>query len=576
MWRWAMSVRLVGWVTLITSLGCGGGAGDFPAGPCVTGDIAPCSCPDGTVGIRECVARDVWTTCLCDGDPTESQPVANAGSDQTVSVNDVVTLDGTLSYDPVIVTLAYTWSLTSVPAGSGATLSDEGAAMPTFVADRSGTYVARLVVSNGVRASVPDTVEITAINDPPVADAGSDQNVYRGETVTLDGTGSFDPNGDVITYAWTLSSRPAGSSASLSGATTSSPSFVADAEGSYEVTLVVHDGELESEPAVVTIASFREITNLAYRVIDAEYSNVLDAIVMVSANPNTLHVFDPGGGTGTSVALPTTPTAVSVGPDGVTAAVGHNGHITLVDLEAPSVLATHAVTTDVLDIVLAGNGYAYAFPRVDQWEHIRCINLTNGNETLHTGGTIYAGTRARLHPSGTKIYGANNGLSPSDIERYNITGGTAAYAYDSPYHGTYPMCGNLWMSADGARIYTACGNVFRASDVQAEDMTYNGALADVSRIEHLSHVPGAGKVVLIPGNSWSSTDDDIYVRIHGDEFLGFEEQHRLPSFLTEGGAFLGHGRFVFANGAGTEMYVIIQADPESALLADFGVVTYGL
>src|SRR5205823_14490036 len=86
----------------------------------------------------------------------------------------------------------------------------------------------------------------------------------------------------------------------------------------------------------------------------------------------------------------------------------------------------------------------------------------------------------RLHPGGASIYTATNGLSPANIEKLNISGGTASYAYGSPYWGDYSICGNLWISENGARIYTACGNVFRSTADQATDMRYMGRVNESS------------------------------------------------------------------------------------------------
>jgi hypothetical protein len=78
-------------------------------------------------------------------------------------------------------------------------------------------------------------------NTVPVADAGPDQGVTTGSFVTLDGTGSSDGDSDEITYSWTITSKPATSTAALSDNTFHSPSFTADKDGTYTIELTVED-----------------------------------------------------------------------------------------------------------------------------------------------------------------------------------------------------------------------------------------------------------------------------------------------------------------------------------------------
>jgi hypothetical protein len=187
---------------------------------------------------------------------TNSPPVADAGPDQLVALpGTTVQLDGSGSYDPDGDALSYAWVFLSRPPDSQAALliPSKDRAHPTFVADVYGTYVVQLVVSDNWSSSTPDTVTISFENLPPVASAGLSRSVDVGTTVSLDGSGSSDPNGDAIAYAWMLVSFPSGSTATLANPTSVAPSFIPDLEGLYVVQLIVNDGLLASQPSTVQV-----------------------------------------------------------------------------------------------------------------------------------------------------------------------------------------------------------------------------------------------------------------------------------------------------------------------------------
>jgi len=103
-----------------------------------------------------------------------------------------------------------------------------------------------------------DPHDISSLPLPPVADAGKDLNVKTGQPVTLDGSNSFDPEGKMISYEWSFTQIPQGSSvtdASLSDPAGPKPTFSPDKDGDYVVLLTVSDGMLSGEDDVMVTAA---------------------------------------------------------------------------------------------------------------------------------------------------------------------------------------------------------------------------------------------------------------------------------------------------------------------------------
>lgn len=311
-------------------------------------------------------------------------------------------------------------------------------------------------------------------------------------------------------------------------------------------------------------------TALAHDVVDAEFSRALNAVVIVSSWPApALQVVDAVSGQTRTLALNRLPVAVSVSPDGLSAAVGHDALVTHVDLATvgtatPSVrtLNLSAVTGD---LVLDGRGHVFVFPRVDQWVSVHSIDVATNTETLRYGP--YAGTRARLHPSGTRLYAANNGLSPDDIENYDISTGVATRVADSPYHGDYPMCGDVWPSEDGQLLYTACGRAFRASALSTSDMVYAGALSLSPstyygwRIISLSHRQASREIALIERPWYECTVMSggaqcfSHLAIYESEFLNRQAVYSLPPVEVAEQAYPQQGLFVFHRADGVKVLI---------------------
>jgi hypothetical protein len=130
-------------------------------------------------------------------------PVANAGTDQTGYIGTSIVLDGSNSIDIDHDILSYSWSLIESPQGSTATLTGADLISPSLTPDLAGNYQVSLTVSDAEFTSDADIVNISTNNRAPVADAGGDFSILVGDSIILNGSNSYDPDGDQLTYQWT-------------------------------------------------------------------------------------------------------------------------------------------------------------------------------------------------------------------------------------------------------------------------------------------------------------------------------------------------------------------------------------
>ena len=180
-------------------------------------------------------------------------PTANAGSDQTVDVGTEVTLDGSGSADSDSDIARYSWALTGDPDNTRVGLTNGNTASPTFTPNTATTLVFTLTVTDEVGNEASDTVRIFVRDTgTPTAEAGPDQAVVGGDTVTLDGSSSSDPGGAIATWQWRHVSGP---TVTLVSATTAMSTFTAPNTGGdivFELK-VTDSGGNESPPDTVTI-----------------------------------------------------------------------------------------------------------------------------------------------------------------------------------------------------------------------------------------------------------------------------------------------------------------------------------
>ena len=195
-----------------------------------------------------------------------TRPVAHAGVDQTKRHGELVTLDGSGSMDKEG-KVTYSWARTGGTKDATVTLSDPSAQMPTFTANAPpGTvnvvHIFTLTVTDEGGLTDDATVEVAILSPflTLTANAGVDQEVVSGATVTLDGSASIvDGRTSIAQYSWARTGGTGGTVTLSPSATVVRPTFTADtlAEGAADVThvftLTVTDNEDRTATDTVTI-----------------------------------------------------------------------------------------------------------------------------------------------------------------------------------------------------------------------------------------------------------------------------------------------------------------------------------
>jgi PKD repeat protein len=213
----------------------------------ITADGSALSPADST----QTADSDSTTITVQEPDPNEGPSASFTSSPSSPEAGETVSFDASGSSDADGSIASYEWEFD----GDGETDATGDQATTAF--DAAGDYDVTLTVTDddGATDTATETVSVADVpNQPPTADAGDDQTVEEGDSVTLDATESSDTDGDDLSYDWT---QTGGAGVTLSDDDTATPSFTAPDVGAdetltFEVT--VSDGEsTDTDTAAVTV-----------------------------------------------------------------------------------------------------------------------------------------------------------------------------------------------------------------------------------------------------------------------------------------------------------------------------------
>ncbi|MEG0884255.1 MAG: hypothetical protein RSH52_23775, partial [Janthinobacterium sp.] len=405
--------------------------------------------------------------------PVVKTPVA-------VSIGSGIVLDATGSSDADGDKVSTTWELIQKPAGSTSQLFAAGQTA-RFSPDVLGLYKVRARGADGKGAYAETVYQFDVNNSIPtgviqgtVAVVSRDkQTVPVGQPVVTSGILSYDEGGAQLTYAWAVDSRPAGSVAVLGAATAAVPSFTPDVAGAYVLSLTVGNGR---QTAVAylnlnAVTSTSSVVALPFKPLDMRYSQAVDRLVVVTAEPNAMKIINPANGAIVSIDLPTTVKAFNLSPDGKLAGVLHDSVVSLVDLATGTVLKSTGTGGTQTEVFVTNDGVVFLSGQTlasSARPAVAVINARTGQALppldFGAGGGFYGVLRGAFAVSKNKAFLSQGGSS--SLSYFTIDPQTNAIVDSGSVYGDYYMMAPFFLSPKEDLLFSANGSYFNTDTLK--------------------------------------------------------------------------------------------------------------
>lgn len=477
----------------------------------------------------------------------------------SVSARVPVTLQS-CSYSYEGAPLTYAWAITSRPETSTAASITTGASTAVVVTDVAGDYTVALTVTDPCGSST-SSYSVKPMEWAPWASAGADGVAAIGEEVALDGTGTTDGNLDPLTYAWTVTGAPEGSTATLTGADTPTPHLTPDAPGEYEVTLEVSDGRF-TDTSVVRVDAYHPALKVPVQPWDVEYSAGLDRLVVLEEGGRSLWIVNPHDAASTEVPLSAVAYSIAISGDGLHAAASHAGKLSWVDLSMGTVERELATAADGGDVVIPASGRtpqdAIVFPRLDRTIGIRVVSVDGSYEGAGQGlaaesleASPSPARKPRVNAAGNRIHviRGTDGFDPWSLGyAYRTTVSYGGTARDYRAKGDGP-----WLSPDGARVYVGSGLVYPATELAAPLAGKLALSSDTSGLRWVDD-SATGGILVVP--TYTGYLTNAPVRLHDRSTLALVREHPAPVVFAAGGIERGTPVYAFWKPDASGFYVV--------------------
>jgi len=283
-------------------------------------------------------------------------------------------------------------------------------------------------------------------------------------------------------------------------------------------------------------------------------------MIYATALPNKLVFYDLSTkAIAHEVSLSKAPTCFAVAEDFSTAAVGHGGMISAVNLSTYSVSKTIDLSNLVYDIIWAGSSQFWYSEQTDYSDNLYVVDCADGSKTSALVRDVDGKTKIKKVPTKPYIIATRQQTSPSGIITVDI-GGRKLQSY------AHKDLGDFWFSENGDYIFARGGDVYRTNDATSSTNDFNATINSIGKFKDgnggtqyypwwADHLASKNKIFVI--NYHYSSQFVIYQFDDNDIVLEKSYPYdKIYQLNSQTPAFEVQAHYVFANSEGNTLFVL--------------------
>ena len=309
------------------------------------------------------------------------------------------------------------------------------------------------------------------------------------------------------------------------------------------------------------------------KIVDAAIERSRNLLIYATSQPNKLIFYDLGTKTIVNeIPLSKAPTCFAFAEDFSTAAVGHGGLISAIDLSSYTVTRTIELNNTVYDIIWAETTQ-YCYTELTSYSsYVYWVNITDGTNTSMSANNVDGKTKIKKIPYQPFFVASRQQTSPSGFITYSINERKIqSYAHKDLY--------DFWFSEDGAYIIARSGDVYRTNSATNNTETFNATINAIGKLKYgtsstqynplwLDHLSSKNKIFIINYVNYSSNNQHLIYQFDDNDYLleksyTYDKNYELNATTP---AFEVQAYYVFANREGTELVVLRKGKDDDNMI----------